>query len=143
MNDPVKVRFKVSEVRSQHDAQRLRQLSFHSQHGAPTCVRHKPRPEKYFEKFSSNFSKTSNHFLFPTAISILSFNPSHVLQHGAQLRENHHPTIFLLSLHFFFLPNFNVPSFPIFQLAHVIELFNQHGAQTWLGPSPTPEHLSF
>ena len=90
MSDPLIVRLRIY---SQHGIQ----LLVHSQHGAPTCVRHKPRPEKYFGKISSIFSATSNHFFFrfQTAILTSTSNFSHVLQHGAQLRG--HP----LPQHFF------------------------------------------
>jgi hypothetical protein len=94
VDDPIKVQLKVSKVYSQHIAQRSKQLLVlsqhgtqllvHSQHGAPTCVMHKPRPEKYFEKSHHFFFRNKQSLLFPTAIFILSFTFSHVSQHGAQ-----------------------------------------------------------
>ncbi len=94
-------RLEYLPIHSQHDAQRLEYLPIHSQHGAPTCVRHKPQPEKYFEKkIFINFSVTSNHFLFPTVILPSISNFCHVSQHGAQLRGHPRPEHFFLTLNF-------------------------------------------
>ncbi len=74
MNDPLIVRLRIFQAYSQHSTQ----LLVHSQHGAQTCVRHKPRPEKYFGKknFFIKIFPQQAIILFPTAIFTLSFKIS-------------------------------------------------------------------
>ncbi len=83
VNDPIKVRLKISQVHSQHGTQ----LLVRSQHGAPTCVRHKPRPEKYFENFTK-FFRNKQSFLLPTAIYILTFQLAHVIEFSINMQTN-------------------------------------------------------
>jgi len=80
-----------------------------SQHAAPTCVRHKPRPEKYFEILPFFFPVTSNHFVFPTAIFTLSFKSAHVIELFNQHEASEHELskIPIQNTLIFFLRNFS------------------------------------
>ncbi len=119
MNDPPKVRLTIFRAHLQHGTQPL----VRSQHGAPTCVRHKPRPEKYFGKFHQFFfSATSNHF-----ISNSNFTLTCKLTSEHELSKISTQFFFSrnFSLNFIFFPNTRNSTLTFFflSLLHTLNFF--------------------